>query len=221
MNTPHLKIVVLISGTGSNLQAIIDSVATGALPVDIKAVISNRPGVKGLKRAQAANIPAISLDHTLFENRDAFDQQLIQTINQFQPDLVILAGFMRILTHYFVEQFNGRLINIHPSLLPDFKGLNTHQRVLDAKKKQHGVTVHYVNNELDGGPSILQAIIDINHNDTAASLQQRIHQQEHIIYPMVIKWIAMQRLKIINQHIYLDQQLLKGPAKWIDNQLII
>jgi len=221
MNKPNLKIVVLISGTGSNLQAIIDSIATGELPVDIKAVISNRPNVKGLQRAQTANIPAISLDHTSFKSREAFDQQLIQTINQFQPDLVILAGFMRILTDHFVAQFDGRLINIHPSLLPDFKGLNTHQRALDAKKKQHGVTIHYVNNKLDGGPLILQAIINISDNDTAASLQQRIHQQEHVIYPMVIKWIAIQRLKIINQHVYLDQQLLKGPVKWIDNQLII
>lgn len=221
MNKSNLKVVVLISGSGSNLQAIIDSIATNALPVDIMAVISNRPDAKGLSRAKMANIPAISLDHNAFESRDAFDQQLIQTINQYQPDLVILAGFMRILTDRFVTQFNDRIINIHPSLLPDFKGLNTHQRALDAKKKQHGVTIHYVNNQLDGGPLILQAIIDINDNDTVSSLQQRIHQQEHVIYPMVIKWIAMRRIKIINQHVYLDQQRLKGPAKWINNQLVI
>jgi len=220
MNKPRLNLVVLISGSGTNLQAIIDAIAANKLHATIQAVISNRPDVKGLQRAQAANINAITLDHTQFENRAAFDQQLIQEIDLHQPDLVILAGFMRILTDEFVAHFNGRMLNIHPSLLPKFKGLNTHQRAIDAGVKQHGVTVHYVSNELDGGPLVLQAVIDANTNDTAESLQQRIHQQEHIIYPMAIEWVAQKRLEVIDQQVYLDKQRLEGPVKWINNQLV-
>ena len=220
MSSSNINIVVLISGSGSNLQAIIDATTSGILHANIKAVISNRPGVKGLIRAQAAKIPTLTLDHKQFASRDAFDQQLIQEIDVHKPDLVVLAGFMRILTDNFVEHFNGRLLNIHPSLLPEFTGLNTHQRALEAGVKQHGVSVHYVNNELDGGPLVLQAVIDVNKTDTAESLQQRVHQQEHIIYPMVIEWVAQGRLKIINQQVMLDKQLLETPAKWINNQLI-
>ena len=220
MSTPNLNIVVLISGSGSNLQAIINAVTAGQLHANINAVISNRPNVKGLERALSANIPALTLDHKQFDSREAFDQQLIQEIDQHQPDLIILAGFMRILTDDFVKHYNGKMLNIHPSLLPDFRGLNTHQRALDAGVEQHGVTVHYVSNELDGGPLVLQAVIDVNENDTAESLQQRVHQQEHIIYPMVIEWAAQQRLEVIDQQVYLDKQRLEKPAKWINNQLI-
>jgi len=220
MSKSNINIVVLISGSGSNLQAIIDATIAGKLHANIKAVISNRPGVKGLSRAQAVKIPTLTLDHKQFESREAFDQQLIQEIETHKPDLVILAGFMRILTDKFVEHFDGRLLNIHPSLLPQFTGLNTHQRALDAGVKQHGVSVHFVNNELDGGPLVLQAVIDVNENDTAESLQQRIHQQEHIIYPMVIEWVAQGRLKVINQQVIFDKQLLETPAKWINNQLV-
>lgn len=220
MSTPNIDIVVLISGNGSNLQAIIDAITAGKLHANIKAVISNRPGVKGLTRAQAVKIPALTLDHKQFTSREAFDQQLIQEIDRHKPDLVILAGFMRILTDEFVEHYTGRLLNIHPSLLPEFTGLNTHQRAFDAGVKQHGVSVHYVNNELDGGPLVLQAVIDVRETDTVESLQQRIHQQEHIIYPMVIEWVAQGRLKVINQQPILDKQLLETPAKWINNQLV-
>jgi len=219
MTTPRLNLVVLISGSGSNLQAIIDAIAASKLHANIKAVISNRPDVKGLQRAGAANIPAITLDHKKFASREEFDRRLIQEIDQHQPDLIILAGFMRILTDEFVDHFKGRMLNIHPSLLPEFRGLNTHQRAIEAGVKQHGVTVHYVSNELDGGPLVLQAIIGVTQNDTLETLQQRIHQQEHIIYPMAIEWIAQQRLEMINQRVYLDKQQLEGPAKWIDNQL--
>jgi len=220
MSTPSLNIVVLISGSGSNLQAIIDAVNAGKLHANISAVISNRPGVKGLERARSANIPALTLDHTQFDSREAFDQQLIQEIDRHQPGLIILAGFMRILTDDFVKHFEGRMLNIHPSLLPEFRGLDTHQRAIDAGVKQHGVSVHYVSNELDGGPVVLQAVIDVNANDTAESLQQRIHQQEHIIYPMAIEWVAQKRLEVINQQVYLDKQPLESPAKWINNQLV-
>jgi len=220
MSKPSLDIVVLISGSGSNLQAIIDAVDTGKLHANIKAVISNRPNVKGLERAQSAGIPAITLDHTQFASREAFDQQLILEIEQYQPELIILAGFMRILTDEFVNHFKGRMLNIHPSLLPEFRGLNTHQRALEAGVKQHGVSVHYVSNELDGGPLVLQAVIDVNALDTAESLQQRIHQQEHIIYPMAIEWVAQHRLEVIEQQVYLDKQPLESPPKWINNKLI-
>ena len=220
MQSSGLNIVVLISGSGSNLQAIIDAIATQQLQANIQAVISNRPGVKGLQRAQAANIPALTLDHKEFASREAFDQKLMQTIDQYQPDLIILAGFMRILTDELVEHYNGRMLNIHPSLLPEFKGLNTHQRALQAGVKQHGVSVHYVSNELDGGPLVLQAVIDVTESDTAESLQQRIHQQEHIIYPMAIEWIAQKRLEMIDKQVYLDKQALHTPAKWVNNQLI-
>lgn len=219
MSTPRLKLVVLISGSGSNLQAIIDSIANGSLHAEVTAVISNRPDVKGLARAQAANIPAITLDHKIFDNRDAFDRQLVNEIDQHQPDLVVLAGFMRILTDEFVAHYKDRMLNIHPSLLPEFRGLNTHQRALDARVKQHGVSVHYVSNELDGGPLVLQAVIDISDKDTIETLQQRIHQQEHVIYPMAIEWIARHRLKVIDEQIYLDKKLLETPAKWINQQL--
>jgi len=220
MQSSGLNIVVLISGSGSNLQAIIDAITTQQLQANIQAVISNRPAVKGLQRAQAANIPALTLDHKEFASREAFDQKLMQTIDQYQPDLIILAGFMRILTDELVEHYNGRMLNIHPSLLPEFKGLNTHQRALQAGVKQHGVSVHYVSNELDGGPLVLQAVIDVTESDTAESLQQRIHQQEHIIYPMAIEWIAQKRLEMIDKQVYLDKQVLHTPVKWINNQLI-
>lgn len=128
---------------------------------------------------------------------------------------------MRILSDDFVNHYRGRMLNIHPSLLPEFRGLNTHQRALQAGVAQHGVSIHYVSNELDGGPLVLQAVIDVNQHDTVDSLQQRIHQLEHVIYPMVIQWVAEGRLKIMEQQVYLDNKPLTGPAKWIDNQLIL
>lgn len=221
MSIDPLNIVVLISGSGSNLQAIVDAINAGKLHAQISAVISNRPNVKGLERAKSAGIATHTLDHTEFESRDAFDRQLMRTIDQYQPQLIILAGFMRILTDEFVDHYNGRMLNIHPSLLPEFKGLNTHQRALDANVKQHGVSVHYVSNELDGGLVVLQAVMDVQAGDTAESLQQDIHSLEHIIYPMVIEWIAQQQLEIIDQQVYLNKQRLTSPAKWINNQLSI
>jgi len=221
MQTSPLNIVVLISGSGSNLQAIIDAIEAGHLNARICAVISNRPGVRGLERASAAGIPAHTLDHTDFASREQFDQQLMQLIDQQQPELVVLAGFMRILSDAFVNHYQGRMLNIHPSLLPEFRGLNTHQRALQAGVAQHGVSIHYVSNELDGGPLILQAVIDVNQHDTVDSLQPRIHQLEHVIYPMVIQWVAEGRLKVVGHQVYLDNKPLTGPAKWINNQLIL
>jgi len=218
--TPVLNIVVLISGSGSNLQAIIDAISENRLHARISAVFSNRPDAKGLARAKAADIQAQCIDHRQFESREAFDQQVIRDIDPHKPDLIILAGFMRILSDDFVRHYAGRMLNIHPSLLPDFRGLNTHQRALDAGVTQHGVSIHYVSNELDGGPVVLQAVVDVSADDTCESLQQKIHQQEHIIYPMVIEWVAQGHLKLSGQQIYLDQQPLQRPLMWIKNRLI-
>ena len=217
-STP-LPIVVLISGSGTNLQAIIDQIQAGQLNAEIKAVISNRPGVKGLQRAEDAGIPAKVLDHSQYDSRESFDEALEQLIDSYQPELVILAGFMRILTASLVEHYQCRMLNIHPSLLPDFRGLNTHQRALDAGRELHGVSVHFVTNELDSGPVVLQAVIEVNGDDTADTLAERIHQQEHIIYPMVIGWFADGRLSCNNNQAILDGQLIITPPKWINQQL--
>jgi len=219
MSSSVLPIVVLISGSGSNLQAIIDAIDNQQLNVEICAVISNRPGVKGLERAKAAGIPAKVLDHNDYDDRDSFDHELQTLIDSFQPELVILAGFMRILTKQFVEHYAGRMLNIHPSLLPDFTGLNTHQRVLDAGRELHGVSVHFVTNELDSGPLVIQAVIPVQADDTAESLAKRIQQQEHIIYPMAISWFADNRLSCKNNQAFLDNHPLQQAPRWINNKL--
>ncbi|HWV15230.1 MAG TPA: phosphoribosylglycinamide formyltransferase [Cellvibrio sp.] len=184
------RVVVLISGSGSNLQALIDGYQAGELPVELVAVISNRPGALGLERASKANIATEVLDHKSFADRENFDRALMNTIDQYRPDLVVLAGFMRILTPEFTQHYLGRMLNIHPSLLPKFQGLHTHQRALDAGESRHGVTVHFVTAELDGGPAIVQASVPVLANDDAATLAKRVQRQEHIIYPLAVKWFA-------------------------------
>ena len=219
MSRPALPIVVLISGSGSNLQAIIDAIEAKQLNADIRAVISNRPDAFGLQRAEKAGITTHILDHKDYSDRESFDQALIQIIDSHEPALVILAGFMRILTDDFVNHYARRMLNIHPSLLPEFRGLNTHQRALDAGRKQHGVSIHYVTNELDSGPLILQAVINVEDTDTADTLAEKIHQQEHVIYPMVIQWLAEDRLQYINNQLVFDQQPLTSPLIWENNSL--
>lgn len=209
-STP-LRVVVLISGSGTNLQAIIDAQQRGEIPIDIKAVISNHPGAGGLHRAQRAGLPALVLDHTTFTSRDAFDQQLQEKTDAFAPDLIVLAGFMRILTPQFVQHYAGRLLNIHPSLLPKFQGLNTHQRALDAGEKVHGASVHFVTTELDGGPVVAQARLMIQNGETASALATRVHELEHALYPLVIGWFACGRLKCQNDRVFLDGQRLSSP----------
>lgn len=199
------NIVVLISGNGSNLQAIIDSVQTGAINGRISAVISNKPNVFGLERAAQANIPAIAVDHTQFADRSEFEQALTQTIDQYQPDLVVLAGFMRILSSEFVQHYLGKMLNIHPSLLPKYPGLNTHRRVLENGDKEHGTSVHFVTAELDGGPIIAQRSIHVTADDTEESLQQKIQQQEHRLYPEVVSWFCNGRLQFKDGQAWLDQ----------------
>ena len=214
-----LPIVVLISGNGSNLQAIIDAIQARSVKASIKAVISNRANAKGLERAQQAGIHTEVLDHKAYSDRESFDQALQQLIDSYQPGLVILAGFMRILSDDFVSHYDGRLLNIHPSLLPEFKGLNTHQRVLNARCQQHGASVHFVSKELDSGALILQAVIKVLANDDADSLVKRVHKQEHVIYPMAINWFAEGRLTYNNHQAHLDGQLITQPPQWQDKQM--
>ena len=199
------RVVVLISGSGSNLQALIDGVADNSLPIDLVAVISNRPEVMGLERAAKANISAEVLDHKAFADRESFDQALMARIDSYQPDLIVLAGFMRILTPEFTQHYLGRMFNIHPSLLPKYQGLHTHQRALDAGEKRHGVTVHFVTAELDGGPAIVQASVPVLASDDASALAKRVQRQEHVIYPLAVKWFAQGELRMID-----GKSVLKG-----------
>lgn len=206
--SPTCDVVVLLSGTGSNLQALIDNARTDDSLVRIAAVISNRADAYGLQRAKEAGIATRFLDHTTFEGREAFDQGLIELIDTFQPKLVVLAGFMRILSAGFVRHYQGRLLNIHPSLLPKYKGLHTHQRALEAGDTEHGCSVHFVTEELDGGPLVVQAVIPVELHDSPQSLAQRVHVQEHRIYPMAVRWFAEGRLTLGDQGALLDGQLL-------------
>jgi phosphoribosylglycinamide formyltransferase-1 len=212
--TPKLPIVVLISGSGSNLQALIDAIACGELNAEIRAVISNRPDAKGLQRARDAGIPTEVLDHTRFESREAFDQALQQRIDSFEPRLVVLAGFMRLLTDNFVDHYLGRMLNIHPSLLPAYTGLNTHQRVLDAGELRHGASVHFVTAELDGGPLILQATVDVQPDETPTSLAARVLEKEHKIYPLAVQWFAEGRLQLLDHHAWFDGKVLTQPLQF-------
>ncbi len=203
------NLVVLISGTGSNLQAIIDAVAQGGIPARLCAVISNRADALGLDKARSAHIPTQTLDHKAFADRQQFDQALMAVVDSYQPDIVALAGFMRILTPEFVRHYRGRLINIHPSLLPAFTGLNTHQRALDAGAAEHGASVHFVTEDLDMGPVIIQARVPVQGNDNAKSLAERVLEQEHRIYPQAIAWLAEGRLTLQDHQALLDGKPIK------------
>jgi phosphoribosylglycinamide formyltransferase-1 len=196
--TEQPNMVVLISGSGSNLQALINASANGSINTLISAVISNRPNAYGIERAEQAGLQTHVIDHTLFTSREAFDQELQATIDLYQPDIVVLAGFMRILTAEFTQHYLGRMLNIHPSLLPKYPGLNTHQRALDAGDEHHGVTVHFVTPTLDDGPNILQAKIEITDHDDAVSLAQKIQIQEHLIYPQAVNWLAKKQIEMID-----------------------
>ncbi|EHR39764.1 phosphoribosylglycinamide formyltransferase [Alishewanella jeotgali] len=202
------SIVVLISGSGSNLQALLDSCAAGFIPGKITGVISNKANAFGLKRAEAAGISTAVLSHKGFDSREAYDQALIAAIEQFKPDLIVLAGFMRILTAEFVQHFSGKLLNIHPSLLPKYQGLATHQRAIDAGDTEHGCSVHFVTEQLDGGPVILQAKVPIFPGDDASIVAERVHAQEHQIYPLVVRWFCQDRLQQRANEAWLDGNVL-------------
>ena len=198
--------VVLISGSGSNLQSLIDE--SKNINLEISCVISNNPDAYGLERAKKANIETKILDHNEFSSRESYDESLKEIIEKFNPEVIILAGFMRILTANFVNHFLGKVLNIHPSLLPKYPGLHTHQRAIDAGDKAHGVSVHFVTSELDGGPIIAQKKIEVYLDDDADSLSKRLLKEEHIIYPRVVQWFAQGRLILKDNMAYLDKKLI-------------
>ena len=216
----QFPVVILISGGGSNLQAIIDASRTGELPVDIRAVISNVENAHGLERAQQAGITTEVIKHTDFTNREDFDRALQTAIDAHQPKLIILAGFMRLLSDDFVNHYHGRMLNIHPSLLPEFKGLNTHQRALEAHRaeltQEHGGSVHFVTPDLDGGPVILQASVPIESNDNVESLAARVLAREHQIYPLVIRWFVEGRLSLKDNQAIFDGRALEHALSFDD-----
>ncbi len=198
------RLAILISGRGSNMQAFIDACANGDLNAQISIVVSNNPNAAGLRRAAEAGITTCCIDHRSYPSREAFDQALVEQLNNARVDLVILAGFMRILTPVFIAPFAGRLLNIHPSLLPNYPGLHTHQRALDAGDSEAGVTVHFVTPELDGGPPIVQARVPIVPGDTAETLAARVIVKEHVIYPIAAHWYLQGRLMLTDKGAYLD-----------------
>lgn len=210
-HTDRLNIVVLISGNGSNLQALIDAAKHPACRYRVAAVISNRPDAYGLRRAAAAGVAGHCLQHTEFAGRADFDRALQLLIDHFNPGLVVLAGFMRILTPEFVRHYAGRLLNIHPSLLPLYRGLDTHQRALESGERVHGASVHFVTPELDAGPVVLQSRVPVLPGDTPGTLAERVHAQEHIIYPLVVEWYAAGRLRLRDHEILFDHKVLAAP----------
>ena len=215
------SIVILISGSGTNLQAIIDAVAARQINASISAVISNRADAKGLDRARQRHINTVIIDQNDYDDRTSYDQALISEINKYKPDLIVLAGFMRILSETFISHFNNIILNIHPSLLPEFKGLHTHRRALEASKKTHGASVHFVSNELDSGPVVIQAEVPVLANDTEDTLAERVLQQEHVIYPMAIAWYIDGRLEVDGNTVLLDDKVLHRPVLWQTNQPVI
>ena len=203
MSAARLPIVVLISGRGSNMMAIVEAARAG-LPVDIRAVISNRPDAAGLGFAAAAGVPTEVVDHTAFPNREDFEHALRQAIDRYAPGLVVLAGFMRVLGSDFVRRYRGRLVNIHPALLPAFPGLDTHRRAIEAGVREHGASVHFVTEEVDAGPMIVQARVTVLPGDSAQALAARVLEQEHRIYPQAIRWFAEGRLRLEGKQALLD-----------------
>ncbi|MDX1507712.1 MAG: phosphoribosylglycinamide formyltransferase [Woeseiaceae bacterium] len=212
MSAARCQIAVLISGSGTNLQSFIDHVAGGDLDADIVLVFSNRPDAFGLERARSAGIPVRCIEHRSFADRESFDRAMAAELDAVQPDLVVLAGFMRILSPWFVQQFAGRVINIHPALLPKYPGLDTHARAIAAGDTHHGSTVHFVTEELDGGPRIVAGRIPIRPGESADALQKRVQSVEHRIYPLAAQWFAEGRLRYDNGSAMLDGELLGEPV---------
>lgn len=203
----NMRAVILISGNGSNLQSLIDN----AIKIDLEicAVISNNRDAFGLKRAELANIETFFVDPNLFTSNEEFDQKIITIIKELDIKLIVLAGYMRILSASFINHFSGKILNIHPSLLPKFPGLNTHKKAIDAQEKYHGASVHFVTEELDGGPVISQEIVEVDSSDSEYSLAQKVLEKEHILYPKVIHWYTQNKLKLINKDcITLDGKIL-------------
>lgn len=210
------RIVVLISGSGSNLQALIDAIEAQAIVATIDLVISNNPDAMGLMRARKAGIATQVVNHLDYSSRTAFDRELMRAIDDKQPELVVLAGFMRIFTAELTHHYHGRMLNVHPSLLPNFKGINTHERAIEAEVEEHGASVHFVTSELDGGPIVLQAKVPVYGEDSPRLLAARVLVQEHVIYPISIKWFCEGRLKLQANQVTMDEHPL--PTQGIVHQ---
>ncbi len=212
MSSSRCRTAILISGSGSNLQSFIDRVASRKLALDIATVFSSRADAYGLTRAADAGIHTCCIEHADYADRESFDQALAHELDQHQPNLLVLAGFMRILSPWFVDHYAGKILNIHPALLPAYPGLNTHQRVLDAGEKWHGSTVHFVTDELDGGPRILQGRLPVNSTESAEDLARRVQSVEHQIYPEAASWFAEGRLEFRDGTAWLDGEILTEPV---------
>lgn len=214
MNRKSVRTAVLISGSGTNLQAFIDQTRDGSLDLDLSVVLSNKPGAAGLQRAREAGIAVECVEHSKFPIREDFDAALIAALDQYDPELIILAGFMRILTSVFIDHFSGRIFNIHPSLLPKYPGLDTHQRAIDAGDEWHGSTVHFATEELDGGPRVIQGRVPVRESDTAESLAARVLAVEHQIYPQAAALYASGRLEYRDGRAWLDGDRLDEPLEF-------
>ncbi len=208
----RLPIAILISGRGSNMRTIAERAASGTLPVEVRVVVSDQPNAGGLEIARSMGIPTEVLSPREFPDRPSYDRALARLVARYEPKLVVLAGFMRILTSEFIAPFAGRIMNIHPSLLPKYRGLHTHRRVLEAGDPIHGVSVHFVTEELDGGPLIIQACVDVRPGDTEQSLSARVQREEHKIYPQAIEWFATGRLELVGDRVMLDGKELDRPV---------
>ncbi len=205
------RTAILISGSGTNLQAFIDQVADGSLDLDLCLVFSNKPDAFGLERAKKAGIPTQCIEHGDFDDRESFDRAVARVIDEARLDLIILAGFMRILSPWFVEHYEGKILNIHPALLPKYPGLNTHQRVLDAGDEWHGSTVHFVTEELDGGPRILAGQLRVDPDESADELQHRVQAVEHQIFPQAAALVGSGRVEFMNGETWIDGEVATGP----------
>ncbi|MGH8293398.1 MAG: phosphoribosylglycinamide formyltransferase [Gammaproteobacteria bacterium] len=217
----RMQLAVLISGEGSNLQAILDACASGILPAEVCAVISDRADASGLRRAIAANVPVHTIQSATRAERADYDMALRLLIERRNPQLILLAGFMRILSAGFVQNYHGRLLNIHPALLPKYRGLHTHGRVLAAGEREHGCSVHFVTEELDGGPVIAQAKVAVETSDTEQTLAARVRQREHALYPLVVRWLAEGRVKLNEDRVSFDGQPLSAPQVFGINEDIV
>lgn len=216
----RLKLVVLISGEGSNLQAILDACKQGDLNAEVCAVISDHAEARGLRRALHTNIPVHAVLTAHGTERADYDAALSILIERYRPQLVLLAGFMRIVSAPFVQHFHGRLLNIHPALLPKYRGLHTHQRALAAGEREHGCSVHFVTEELDGGPVIAQAKVRVQPDDSETTLAARVQAREHLLYPLVTGWFADGRIQLEGSRVLLDSQPLSGPRVYEINEEI-
>jgi len=209
-SSPAKRILVLVSGSGSNLQAIIDNCETGYIHADVVGVISNVANVYALERAHRHNIPKLVLDHKLYGSREQFDDALATCVDGFSADLIVLAGFMRILSDSFVAKYIGKIINIHPSLLPKYPGLHTHKRAIENQDKKHGASVHFVTAELDGGPVVVQSSVNIDISDSEISLQEKVVQTEWQIYPLAIKWFCQGALRLQQEQVWFNNELVES-----------